>query len=157
MAFEPSPAILQAIQATATSNATTTPAKMLGIGAGSTPVAIITPQVTGRIFVMISGLLTNTNGNGCQAQLSYGTGAAPALNDALIGTQIGQIQAWTSLTGALSGPFVCQAIITGLAVPSINSLRVTTALVPVWLDLAVNTITAGAVVVTKMNIVAFEF
>ena len=157
MSFEPSPAALQAIQATATSTAGTSPATMLGIGAGSTPLAVITPQVTGRSYVGMAGLMTNTNGNGCQAQLSFGTGGAPALNAALTGTQIGQVQAWTSLTGALTGPFVCQAVITGLAVPSVSPLHVTGSLVPVWLDLAVNVITGGAAVFTKMNICAFEF
>lgn len=156
MAFEPYPAYLQAIFAAPTATVSTTQV-MLG-SVGSTPAASITPLVTGRIFVMFSGLITNgTSGDGSSVQISYGTSTAPIAGAALTGTQIGQIQTWTSLTNLLTGPFCVQAIVTGLAVPTINSTRATTAATPVWLDLAFNAVTGGTTTITKMNILAFEF
>lgn len=156
MSYEPSPAVLQSVYAAPTATVSTTHV-MAGAGASAVPTAIITPQTTGRIYVVISGLAGNTNGNGSAIQLSYGTGAAPANGDANTGTQIGQIETWTSLTGALTGFLCVHAIITGLAVPSINALRVTTAAVPVWLDLTFNAVSAGTATLTKLNICAFEF
>ena len=156
MAFEPSPASLNAIFAapTGTSSATMV---MAGCGASATPAAIITPLVSGRIYVIISGLAANANGDGTSIQLSFGTGGAPANGAAVTGTQIGQIETWTSLTGALTGFLCVHAVITGLAVPTINTLRATTASTPVWLDLAFLAVAAGTSSLTKLNISAFEF
>src|SRR5467141_2138020 len=130
MAFEPYPSALQAIFAAPT-NTTSTSQVMLG-AVGATPAATITPLVTGRIFVMFSGQIANgTSGDGSSVQVSYGTGTAPIAGASLTGTQIGQIQTWTSLTNLLKAPFMVHAVITGLAVPSISSQRVTTTAVPV--------------------------
>lgn len=156
MAFEPYPAYLQAIYAAPSTTASTTQV-MLGM-VGSTPASTITPQVTGRIFVQISCLIANdTSGDGSQIQISYGTGTAPSAGGALAGTQIGQIETWTSLTNLMTGFLMAHAIITGLAVPSITATHATGTAVPVWLDLAFNRVTGGTVTVTKMNILAFEF
>lgn len=155
MPFEPSPAIMQAIFAAPTATVSTS-AVMVGLAAGSTPLCVITPQVTGRLLVIISGLAGNTTGNGSTMQLSYGTGAAPAAGAALAGTQIGQAQTWTSLTGALTGQFVVHALITGLAVPSVLASRLQAAATPIWLDLAFNAVTGGTTTLTKVNILAME-
>lgn len=155
MAFEPSPSNLQAIFAAPTATSSTSQV-MLGL-VGSTPAATITPVATGRLFVIVSGLMGNTTGNGSSVQLSFGTGAAPTAGAALTGTQIGQIETWTSLTGALTGQFVVHAIISGLAVPSFSSARLTGSSTAVWLDLAFNAVTGGTTTLTKVNICAFEF
>lgn len=155
MPFEPTPSLVQAIFAAPTATVSTSQV-MCGLAAGSTPLCVVSPQVTGRYFVIISGLAGNTTGNGSSVQLSYGTGAAPVAGAALTGTQIGQIQTWTSLTGALTGQFVVHAIITGLAVPSVLASRLQAAPTPVWFDLAFNTVTAGTTTLTKVNILAME-
>ncbi len=155
MAYEPSPAVLQTTFASPAGTTSTSPQVMLGLGA-TTSFAIITPQVTGRVFVSISGLITNVNGDGGQVQLSYGTGAAPVAGASLTGTQIGLKAAWISLTGALTGPFSLQALITGLAVPTFTSAGKNGTQVPVWLDLAFNATTAGTCTITNVNISAFE-
>lgn len=154
MAYEPSPTVYQGVFAAPTATASTT-AVMLGLGA-TTSFALVTPQVTGRILVTISGLHSNTNGNGTNVQLSYGTGTAPVNGAALTGTQIGQQAVWTALTGALIGPFSLTALITGLALPTINSNRQTSAATTYWLDLAFKAVTGGTATVTNVNITAVE-
>lgn len=156
MPFEPYPSALQAIFAAPTATVSTSQV-MLG-AVGATPSATITPLVTGRIFVMFSGSIANsTNGDGSQVQISFGTGTAPIAGAAVTGTQIGQIQTWTSLTSLLKAPFMVQAIITGLAVPSVTLLHGTGTPVPVWLDLAFNAVSGGTTTITVMNLLAFEF
>lgn len=155
MPFEPSPVNYQGTFAAPTLTASTT-AVMLGLGA-TTSFALITPQITGRVLVIISGLIQNSvSGDGCNVQLSYGTGTAPVNGAALTGTQIGLQSVWTSLTNAMIAPFCLQALITGLAVPVINANRQTTAATTVWLDLAFKAVTGGNASVTNVNITALE-
>lgn len=154
MPFEPSPVVYQGTFAAPTATASTT-AVMLGLGA-TTSFALVTPQVTGRILVTISGLHSNTNGNGTNVQLSYGSGAAPVNGAALAGTQIGLQAVWTALTGALIGPFALTALITGLTYAQINPLRQSVAGTTYWLDLAFKAVTGGTATVTNVNITAIE-
>ena len=155
MPYEPSPAVYQGTFAAPSGTTSTAALVMLGLGA-TTSFALITPQVTGRVLLVISGIMGNANGDGTTIQLSYGTGAAPANGATLTGTQIGQQSTWTSLTGALLAPFCLSALITGLAVPTINAVHQTTAATQVWLDIAFKAVVGGTAALTNVNITALE-
>lgn len=154
MAFSPSPATLSV---TPSNPAATTSATYLmqGLGVAGASACTITPQVTGRIFVLVEGDLTGVNTATVTAQLSFGTGAAPANAAAVTGTQIGSQPTLTPITGILTTPFTLFWVITGLAVPSINSSGVTSAATPVWLDIALKS-SAGAASVSNLSFLAFE-
>lgn len=123
---------------------TDTTGKMMGL-AGT-----ITPLVTGRIAISITGTLTNstgTAGNGAKAQITYGTGTAPTNGANLTGTAVGSIQ--TSILERATAndlqPFSLFAIVTGL-----------TTGVAVWLDIRLAAVSAGTGLCKNINIVAFE-
>ena len=125
---------------------------MLGL-AGS-----ITPQVSGRILVICSGVVGNTTaiGDGVSFQLSYGTGAAPSNAGALAGTQVGSLKAFVASTTAGQQGFCASWIVTGLSVPSIDPTGKTTAATTYWLDLAVEAITGGGAVMKNVDLIAIE-
>lgn len=125
---------------------------MLGL-AGS-----ITPQVTGRVLVICTGVVGNTTaaGDGVSFQLSYGTGAAPANAAALTGTQVGSLKAFVASTTAGQQGFAASWIITGLSTPTISSAGVTQASTTYWLDLAVEAITGGGAVMKNVDLLAIE-
>jgi hypothetical protein len=91
--------------------------KMAGLGAVAAPNAwAITPQITGRVFIMISGTQTHGWAGTGTLQLSFGTGAAPANAAAVTGTQQGGQMVFVSDAGTLQAPFAMSMIITGQAI-----------------------------------------
>lgn len=138
------PVVLQSSPTNPTGTTSTT-GVMMGI-AGA-----ITPVVTGRVFIMISGTLNNTTGDaGAQVQLRTGTGAAPANGAALTGTtRGGPVKGQATSSGAtttpLITPFSCNAIVTGLTVGT-----------AIWIDVELAAITAGTATVTGLSLSAYE-
>lgn len=66
-------------------------AVMAGYGAATTPV-VFTPLKTGILEVHVTYQVSNnTNNDGVQAQISYGTGTAPAEGAAAAGTVLGSL------------------------------------------------------------------
>lgn len=106
----------------------------------------ITPVVTGRICITVSGDVFNPNiGDGATVQLSYGTGAAPANGAALAGTQVGTAVKYVAATVAAKVPFSVTAVVTGLTLSTAY-----------WIDLAVAATTGGTASVNEVSISAFE-
>jgi hypothetical protein len=128
-----------AVTATPTAPASTGTYTMVGL-AGK-----ITPSLTGRILLLMGGIGGNTNGNGFGAQISYGTGAAPAAAGALAGTQVGPIFTMAALTGNLTEWFDLSAAIAGLTLGTTY-----------WLDLAAAQLTGGTATLTQASITAVE-
>jgi hypothetical protein len=108
----------------------------------------ITPRVTGKILVIISGNITNSAENISSVQIRTGTGAAPTNGAALTGTARGglvrnQVTA-TGSTATMISPFSIQAIVSGLTVGT-----------AVWLDTSL-TASAGTATIANISITAFE-
>lgn len=124
---------------TAINNATY---KMVGLGAAGWT---LTPQVTGRVVICISGnLVDNTAATTATCQLSYGTGTAPVNAATLTGTQQGGQLSWVTLASQLTIPFSMSAMITGLAVGT-----------AVWFDVCAKS-AAGTIQVTNATCWAIE-
>ena len=107
----------------------------------------ITPQVTGKVLIMISGTIANASGiaDGANVQLRYGTGTAPANAAALTGTTIGGLVKYVAATTAEKAPFALQGIISGL---TLNTA--------IWIDVGLAAVTAGTATVKDISITAFE-
>lgn len=93
----------------------------------------ITPGISGRILVMLSGDVTNnTISDGAKYQLRFGTGAAPANAAALTGTTLGNIP--TILVAAANQQIgiAVQGIVTGLTVGTTY-----------WVDVSLAAVTGG--------------
>lgn len=123
---------------------TNTSGLMMGL-AGS-----ITPLITGRVLIIITGNLTNSTaaaGDGAQVRIRYGTGNAPANAGALTGTAVGSAQRSVLERATASDPqtFSCVALVTGLTLST-----------AVWLDVECAAIVGGTAVLTNVNIVAIE-
>ena len=115
--------------------------KMMGL-AGT-----ITPRVTGRILVTVSGTIFNATAiaDGASVQLRTGTGAAPANGAALSGTTAGGASKYVASTTAGKVPFALTAIISGL-----------TLAVAVWIDVGLAAITGGTAQISDVSIAALE-
>lgn len=112
----------------------------------------ITPAISGKIFVTISGTIITTQtaaGNGVQFQLSHGTGTAPTSNAALTGTQDGTVQQYlipATVTAAdVQVPFSISVVLTGLTVGTAY-----------WIDLAGKAISATGTGFANVNIAVSE-
>jgi hypothetical protein len=108
------------------------------------------PQFSGRYLIIATGSLTSNNtGDTVEAQLTYGSlvsADAPANAAAATGTLIGNVGTVVALTGVLTQPFVCIAVIgtpgaSGTLPVNAAALTVGT---PYWLDLSVQDVTTGA-------------
>ena len=107
---------------TATSNnanpaaTTSTTGVMMGLAVA------ITPRVTGKLIIFVSGQGDQGTGdNGFKYDIRYGTGTAPTNGAALTGTQVGgvvtgQVVGSTSTTDVPTLPFAHQGIVSGLTV-----------------------------------------
>lgn len=133
-------------QSTPADPSTTTSATgvMMGLAAS------ITPVVTGRLMIAISGTIdNNTLGDGAQVQIRYGTGTAPTNGASLTGTTAGglvkQINASLALLVPGAGPFALNAIVTGLTLST-----------AVWIDVSLARITGGTARVRDISISAVE-
>ncbi len=122
-----------------------TAAKMMGLGlvAGFS----ITPQVTGRIMVIVAGVALNSTaaGDGTSITGKTGTGTAPSNGGASAGTTFGLQQHFIASTTPGQQGFTCMGIVSGL---TLN--------VAVWIDLEVIAVTAGGASVKDVQCIAFE-
>lgn len=134
------------VRPTGAAAATSATYVMAGFGvAGAGGGWSLTPQFSGRILLMASGLETSgTTGSTCTVQLSFGTGAAPANGAAVAGTQQGNQPAWVSLTGALAVPFSLFTIVQGLVIGT-----------AVWFDIAQKS-SGGTLSLTLCEMIAVE-
>ena len=106
----------------------------------------ITPSSSGKVMLIISGRILNTNtGSGGNVSISYGTGAAPAFGDLPTGTTVGNALFFTEPNALYSIPFTNNAVITGLTVGTAY-----------WIDLQVSTVSGGQVLVGSLSISAME-
>lgn len=143
--FAMKPQVAGALVASPTGTTSTT-GVMMGLSnlqAGN----IITPQVTGRVCIMISGVIAQSaTADGAKWAIRTGTGTAPANGAALTGADAGGEESMTFLTGVLKVPFCIVAYVTGAALGT-----------ALWIDLRLAAVTAGTATMTQVNVVAFEF
>lgn len=145
MPYTPVPGILGVTPADP-SAATSASYVMAGLGVAGANAWAMTPQVTGRILLVATGIQTSgTTASTCTVQMSQGTGAAPANGAAVTGTQVGGQPAWTSLTGILTVPFSLVWVTTGNAIGT-----------ALWFDIAQKS-SGGTLQLSKLNLVAIEF
>lgn len=112
-----------------------------------------TPTKSGKVLFMVSGMMKSssvTAGDGILAQLSYGTGAAPANAAALTGTQIGNIVKYENPTTVIAAdvfvPFHTQCAVTGLTLGTAY-----------WFDLAAKSIAnISNIGLTGLSVTAVE-
>lgn len=115
--------------------------KMMGL-AGA-----LTPLVSGRVRVTISGYLgNNTNGDGCAVKIAYGTGSAPANGDAATGTVLGTFVTANSAVGGQQFPFSITYSVTGLTLSTAY-----------WVDAQVAAITGGTATIVNVMLDLCEF
>lgn len=139
------PQVYQASPANPTGTTSTT-----GVMAGLA--GAITPRVTGRVLITISGDLTNSAEDaGASVVIRYGTGTAPTNGSALTGTVVGNLSRG-SVTASSTGvgatffiPFTCHAIVSGLTVGT-----------AIWIDLAQAAVTTGTASISDLSITVFE-
>ena len=113
----------------------------------------ITPAVTGKISITISGTIIESGitaaGSGIEYQISYGTGTAPTTNAALTGTQAGTVQEYmlaNTVTAAdVFVPFSVTVVVTGLTVGTAY-----------WIDLAAEAVANTGFTFSNVNIAASE-
>jgi len=128
---------------TAYSPAGTTSTTLVMAGYGQT----FTPSKTGRVLIiLLANVNNNTAGDGVQAVLSYGTGAAPAANAALTGTQVGGTAKVTSAAASASNEVALAVVLTGLSVGTTY-----------WLDVAYSAITGGTATISIIYAAVIEF
>jgi hypothetical protein len=115
---------------------------MLGL-AGS-----VTPQASGKCFVVIAGVALNTTSGGGPVNISgyYGTGTAPAAGAGTSGTQFSISQHIVTSTPASQVGFTVMGIVSGLTLGTTY-----------WFDLAIS-VTSGtaAAFVKDLQGVAME-
>ena len=113
--------------------------------------ASITPVLTGKIMIIISGDIDNDTGDdGAQVQMRTGTGTPPINGAALTGTtQGGLVKMSVVVSGGATNvtrvPFSLNAIVTGL---TLNTA--------VWIDLGLAVIAAGNARVRDISISVVE-
>lgn len=137
---------------------------MAGIDSGG--LAEITPAMTGRVFITITGTATNGTaadggnmkimiapkaGTGCANSSGTSSGATcltpPSNNAAVLGTQCGGVQQFVSPAGVIETvPFTLTCVVTGLQIGR-----------PVWYDVAFQQVTGGTVTLANVAATAFEF
>jgi hypothetical protein len=107
----------------------------------------ITPTVTGRVLVTISGDVFNATAiaDGAKVQLRTGTGTAPTNGAALAGTACGGNLNYVASTTAGKVPFSVTCVVTGLTLGT-----------AVWLDLGLAAITGGTATIENVGISAHE-
>lgn len=124
---------------------TTSTAAQVMMGLGSTITA--TPASTGKLWISIKGIITNSTGSpdGWNAVLRWGTGVAPANGAALTGTAIGPN--WQGVVPSASAPYTFNVDfkVTGLA----NG-------VPVWFDVSIQAAVAGTALVKSVTATIVE-
>ncbi len=125
-----------------TGTATASPGVMMGLS------AMITPAVSGRVQITVTGTIANATaiGDGADARLRYGTGAAPANGDAVSGTTAGGLVKYVASTTAGKVPFALSAIVTGLTVG-----------VAYWIDVSLGQTVGGTATIKDLSVASVEF
>lgn len=134
------PVSTQSSPADPTGTANTT-GKMMGL-AGT-----ITPAVSGRVRITITGTIFNPTAiaDGAKVQIRTGTGTAPANADALTGTAAGSLVQYIAATTAQKAPFSLTAVVTGLTLAT-----------AIWIDVGLAAITGGTATIADLTITAQE-
>lgn len=114
---------------------------MMGIGAS------VTPVVTGRVLITVTGTIANASAiaDGANARIRIGVGSAPANGDALAGTAKGGLVKYVAATTAQKAPFTLSALVSGL-----------TLAVAVWIDLSLAAVVGGTATVKDLSVQAVE-
>lgn len=104
----------QAVEATGLSTTIPATTTMFGWGVSNCK---ITPSYSGRIFVEITGTISESSGGTITLQARYGTGTAPSSGASATGTALGS-SANVNASGStgMSAPFKIGGIITGASV-----------------------------------------
>jgi hypothetical protein len=120
----------------------------VGVMAGaSSGVTRITPQVTGNIMIIITGMVLNsTIGDGTSIQIRYGTGNGPAPVAALTGTTIGVYKNFVASTAAGQQGFACCGYLTGATLGT-----------ALYIDAGIKVVTGGTGTFSGVDFVAYEF
>lgn len=114
-------------------------------GSGANP-AVFTPRISGEVRITITGAIRNSVAlSGAFFRIQYGTGTAPAANDATTGSTIPSFQnQMISATANQVVPFHLEAVVSGRTLGT-----------EMWVDLGIRVITSGNVFV-EYPTVAFE-
>ena len=105
-----------------------------------------TPSKTGIVKITITGLAdNNTAADGATAQISYGTGTAPANGAAAAGTATGTLVSVLSSAASQNQAFSLVSRVSGLVVGT-----------AIWVDLRVGAVTGGTSSVTNLTVVIEE-
>lgn len=117
--------------------------KMMGFGAFGTR---ITPQLTGKVLVVMSGMVFNSTaaGDGVTISGRYGTGTAPVNGASVSGTRFGQSQRFIASTTAGKQGYMVAAVL-DLAIG-----------VNYWLDLSIIAVTDGGATIQDVQNIAVE-
>jgi len=106
----------------------------------------VTPTLTGRILIMLSGDLQNSvSGDGCKVQLRYGTGTAPTNAAALTGTTAGGLVNFLAAANNDRSPVALQAIVTGLTIATAY-----------WIDVGLAAVTGGNAALKNVSLTVVE-
>lgn len=128
-----------ALSATPTGTTNTT-GVMMGL-AGS-----ITPVSTGRILVIVTGMMGNgTIADGAATQIRYGTGGAPSNGGALAGTTLGLLKTMIASTALGKQGFALSYVVSGLTLSTTY-----------WVDISLAAVTAGTATVYGVDLVVIE-
>jgi hypothetical protein len=122
----------------------TTSATQVMMGFGG--VASITPLISSRAVITVSGDIFNasTIGDGAAFSIRFGTGTPPSNGDAVTGTLCGTTSTkYVASTTAGKGVFSQSCIATGLTPGT-----------PYWIDLGLSNITGGTATVNDVTIIA---
>lgn len=85
-------------------------AAMMGLGSTAT----ITPHLSGKVMITLSGDISNSVVGSSKVQIRYGTGTAPTNGAANTGTTLGGLVVDTVSVAGSSSPFSLQGVVTGL-------------------------------------------
>lgn len=129
--------------------AQSTPADPAGTAAGPVMMGLagaITPAVTGKVMVIVSGVVLNNGGagDGANIQIRHGTGVTPANGDAVTGTAVGALQHHVASTAAERHGFSLNAFVSGLS------------LAAHWIDVSLEATTGGTASIFDVSITAIE-
>ncbi|MCD6503702.1 MAG: hypothetical protein J7K58_05735, partial [Euryarchaeota archaeon] len=130
-------------QATPANPAATVNTTGVMMGLGST----ITPNKSGTVMIIISGdIQNNANNGGGQVQIRYGSGAAPANGNVMVGTTSGgRVQYTNAVFNGNPHPFSVNAIVSGLTVSTAY-----------WFDLSLAAISSGTANISNISISIVE-
>jgi hypothetical protein len=117
---------------------------MMGLSSGVTR---ITPQVTGNIMVIVTGMMSNSIlADGASVQIRVGSGNGPANAAALTGTTVGSLKNMVASTAVGKQGFACCGFATGLALGT-----------AIYIDVGLKAVTAGNAAIFDVDVVAYEF